>query len=77
LIETDAFVKRLFRIFKKSLIKPKRDGIAFSRGDYYNDMNGDPKMTEYNLYSIGMQSNQEQFQEAKKLLDYKDRHLYA
>lgn len=66
----------MFKIYKKSLANPKKDGIAFSRGDYYNDLQGNPKMTEYNLFSIGMQSNQEKFQDAKKMLDKKDSHLY-
>ena len=55
-------MRRLLKIFKRASETPKKDGIAFSRVDYYNNLEDNPKLTEYNLYSIGMQSNQEQYQ---------------
>jgi hypothetical protein len=54
-------VEKMFNIFNKKSNKTK-DGICFTRIDYYNDQDGQPKLTEYNLFSVGMQSNMEQYQ---------------
>lgn len=70
-------VRRLLNIYIKSINTNKKDGIAFTRCDYYNDLDGLPKLTEYNIMSVGMQSHQEKYQDAKKHTDYDQRHLYA
>jgi len=54
-------VEKMLNILKNKTNKNK-DGICFTRIDYYNDQLGEPKLTEYNLYSVGMQSNMEQYQ---------------
>lgn len=41
----------------------------FDRIDYYIDEKGKPKLTEFNLLAVGMQSNMEKFQEAKSLIE--------
>jgi hypothetical protein len=53
----DEMVKRYFIIFKKLRERAKNEGIAFSRCDYYYNLNNEPKLTEYNLMSVGMQSH--------------------
>ena len=66
----DEMINHYLSIYEKTEGRKRKDGIVFSRTDYYNDCEGIPKMTEYNLMSLGMQSNQEMFQEARKTLDY-------
>lgn len=70
-------VQHFIDIYDKTEGIEKPDGITFTRCDYYDDLDDNPKMTEYNLFSLGMQSNQEMFQEAKKFSDQKDKNLYA
>lgn len=74
--EKDEMVKRLMHIYEKTTERIK-DGLNFSRCDYYNNLEEEPKLTEYNLMSIGMQSHQEMFQEAKRLSDYPHREQYT
>jgi hypothetical protein len=69
-------IRRLLHIFKKKGGKADQRGITFARSDYYRDLSGEPKVTEYNLMSVGMQSNMEQFQEAKRLSDYSNKDQY-
>jgi hypothetical protein len=70
-------VGHLLAILKKKLKRPQKDGIVYVRCDYYNDLKGIPKLTEYNLMSVGMQSNIEQFQQAKIYSDYENKDSYA
>lgn len=70
-------VQHFIDIYDKTEGSNKHDGITFTRCDYYNDLTDNPKMTEYNLFSIGMQSNQEMFQEAKRMSNCKDSSFYA
>ena len=60
--EKDQMIKHFLDIYDRTEGRGKTDGLAFTRCDYYNDLAGNPKLTEYNLFSLGMQSNQEMFQ---------------
>ena len=55
-------IKHFFAIYKKLKEIKKNDGIVFTRCDYYFNLQNEPKLTEYNIMSVGMQSHMENFQ---------------
>lgn len=59
----------MFNIFLKRGKDSLTNGVCLDRIDYYNDEEGQPKLTEYNLQCVGMMSHMERFQDAKSLTD--------
>jgi succinyl-CoA synthetase beta subunit len=66
---TDELLKGVLEIVKKREENALMEGVCLNRIDYYNNEEGEPKLTEYNLQCVGMMSNMERFQDAKRLLE--------
>jgi hypothetical protein len=73
--DTDPMISNLMRI-KRLKAASDDDGLTFARTDYFISEIGEPKIIEYNLFSVSMTSHSENFQEAKKLSDFNNKHKY-
>jgi hypothetical protein len=61
-------ISNLMRI--RALASKKiNEGVVFCRYDYFMNLNQEPKIIEYNLFSVSMSAHTENFQKAKSLCD--------
>ena len=57
--------------------KKNSECVVFCRYDYFMNLNQEPKIIEYNLFSVSMSAHTENFQKAKSLSDLKNKKKYV